>query len=165
VQHAHERGVVHRDLKPANVLLASGGQLSTQYSVLSTENAPARRVRAKIADFGLAKQLDIADGRTRTGAVMGTPSYMAPEQAAGKVREMGPGIDVYALGAILYECLTGRPPFKGTSVTETLDMVRRREWSRPPPATAHAARSGNHLSEMSSQRAASALRLGGRAGR
>jgi formylglycine-generating enzyme required for sulfatase activity len=93
---AHLRGVVHRDLKPGNVLLTG-----------------AERV-AKITDFGLAKRID-AEARqvSRSGTIMGTASYMAPEQAAGKVRDTGPAADVYALGALLYECLTGRPPFEG----------------------------------------------------
>jgi formylglycine-generating enzyme required for sulfatase activity len=96
MHYAHLRGVVHRDLKPGNVLLAG-----------------AERV-AKITDFGLAKRID-AEARdvSQSGAIMGTASYMAPEQAAGKVRDTGPAADVYTLGALLYECLTGRPPFAG----------------------------------------------------
>ena len=104
VHAAHQAGIVHRDLKPANILF-------------DLDDTP------KIADFGLAKRLEVEDGQTITGQVMGTPSYMAPEQASGKNREVGPSADVYALGAILYEVLTGRPPFKGTSTSETLLMV------------------------------------------
>src|SRR5262249_9788389 len=95
MQAAHQRGIVHRDLNPPNVLRTSDG-------------AP------KVTDFGLAKRLDM-EGQTQSGAVMGTPSYMAPEQAAGDSRKIGPAADVYALGAILYECLTGRPPFKAAT--------------------------------------------------
>jgi predicted Ser/Thr protein kinase len=112
VQAAHDKGVLHRDLKPANVLVAEDGT-------------------PKITDFGLAKKVDDA-GQTQTGVIMGTPSYMAPEQAAGTVRQVGRAADVYALGAILYECLTGRPPFKGTTVLETLEQVRFQE--PVPPA-------------------------------
>jgi WD40 repeat protein len=105
IHHAHQKGVVHRDLKPANILLTS-------------EGVP------KVSDFGLAKLL--AGGpvpATRTGAVLGTPSYMAPEQAGGRSREVGPPTDVYALGALLYEMLTGRPPFQGENTSETLLQV------------------------------------------
>jgi hypothetical protein len=114
VHAAHERGVVHRDLKPGNILVVAGQE-------------QADCLFPKITDFGLAKQLDEDSGQTATGAVMGTPSYMAPEQALGKAREVGPAADVYALGAILYETLTGRAPFKGSSVLDTLEQVRTRE--------------------------------------
>jgi tetratricopeptide (TPR) repeat protein len=107
VQAAHEAGVVHRDLKPANILLGGDGT-------------------AKVADFGLAKRLDAA-GPTQSGAVMGTPAYMAPEQAGGRAKEVGPAADVYALGAILYEMLTGRPPFQAESPLETLQQVLTRD--------------------------------------
>ena len=111
VQAAHDKGVIHRDLKPGNVLMAEDGT-------------------PKVVDFGLAKQMDAA-GQTQSGAVMGTPSYMAPEQAAGQVKEIGPATDVYALGAILYECLTGRPPFKGPTMLDTLTQVQSNEPVRP----------------------------------
>jgi hypothetical protein len=105
VHVAHEHGIVHRDLKPANVLLTDDGVL-------------------KITDFGLAKRLDDESAQTQTGSILGTPSYMAPEQAEGRVRDVAPATDVYALGAILYELLTGRAPFRGASMLETLDQVR-----------------------------------------
>jgi eukaryotic-like serine/threonine-protein kinase len=108
MQYAHERGILHRDLKPANVLLAHDGT-------------------PKITDFGLAKRLEQDSGQTQAGAILGTPSYMAPEQALGQTARVGPATDVYALGATLYDLLTGRPPFAGTSVLETLQMVRTRE--------------------------------------
>ena len=83
--------------------------ITAHHSPLTTHHSP---LTPKITDFGLAKQLDDAAAQTQTGAVLGTPSYMAPEQAAGRIKEVGPAADVYALGAILYECLTGRPPFR-----------------------------------------------------
>jgi eukaryotic-like serine/threonine-protein kinase len=105
IAEAHRLGVVHRDLKPANVLLADDGT-------------------PKIADFGLAKMLDSESGLTQSDLILGSPSYMAPEQAEGRSQKVGPAADIYALGAILYELLVGRPPFRGATVLETLDQVK-----------------------------------------
>jgi serine/threonine-protein kinase len=101
---AHAGGFVHRDLKPSNVLLTADGT-------------------PKVSDFGLVRRIEGDSGLTRTGAAMGSPSYMAPEQARGETRSVGPGVDVYALGAVLYECLTGRPPFRAETAAATLTQV------------------------------------------
>lgn len=105
VVEAHRLGIIHRDLKPGNVLLAGDGT-------------------PKITDFGLAKSLTMDSGLTATDAIMGSPGYMAPEQAEGHAKQVGPLADVYALGAILYELLTGRPPFRAATVLETLEQVK-----------------------------------------
>jgi serine/threonine-protein kinase len=103
MQAAHERGIIHRDLKPGNIFLAADGM-------------------PRVGDFGLARRIEGGAGLTQTGAVLGTPSYMAPEQARAQ-KDVGPAADVYALGAILYECLTGRPPFLAATLHETLLQV------------------------------------------
>ncbi|HMF12109.1 MAG TPA: serine/threonine-protein kinase, partial [Gemmataceae bacterium] len=118
IHYAHEQGVVHRDLKPANILLVSDG-VATGEASDSTNHSPLTTHQPKITDFGLAKLLATDTGHTQSGAVIGTPSYMAPEQAQGRSREIGPAAHIYALGAILYEMLTGRPPFRAETPLET----------------------------------------------
>ena len=104
VQFAHKTGIVHRDLKPGNIMLAA-------------DDVP------KLTDFGLARFIETGHEFTFSGARLGTPSYMAPEQAEGNTGAIGPAVDIYALGTVLYELLTGRPPFKGASAAETERQV------------------------------------------
>jgi serine/threonine protein kinase len=115
VHDAHTRGIVHRDLKPANILLEGRPVPSGGFS------------SPKIADFGLAKRLAADSGHTREGDIVGTPAYMSPEQAAGALDQIGPATDVYSLGVILYEMLTGRVPLQGPTTLATLMMVRNEE--------------------------------------
>jgi tetratricopeptide (TPR) repeat protein/tRNA A-37 threonylcarbamoyl transferase component Bud32 len=119
VHYAHQQGVVHRDMKPANVL------------IVEPKGTALETCTPKITDFGLAKMLD-DEGHTATEAVLGTPTYMAPEQAQGKTKQVGPAADIYSLGAILYDLLVGRPPFKGATVMDTIQMVQTAE---PVPPT------------------------------
>jgi len=139
IQAVHDRGIIHRDLKPANVLLVSGGVVSGESSArnaqeraTTTHHSPLTTHQIKITDFGLAKRFGPGSNQTTSGAILGTPSYMAPEQARGRLDAPGPAIDIYALGAILYELLTGRPPFRGTSPEETITQLLNEE---PVPPT------------------------------
>jgi eukaryotic-like serine/threonine-protein kinase len=142
VHYAHSRGIVHRDLKPGNVLLSA--EVDAPRSALSTHvgdpqgpsvhpAVPSSHAALKITDFGLAKRVDDDSRKTLDGSVMGTPAYMAPEQAMGDNKSISPATDVYALGAMLYEFLTGRPPFKGSTVHDTLEQVR--HWEPAPVRT------------------------------
>lgn len=112
VQYAHEHGIIHRDLKPANILIDVDGQ-------------------PRVTDFGLARNLEGDSAMTATGQIMGTPSYMPPEQATGDLEAIGATADIYSLGIILYELLVGRPPFRGTHVLETLELVKNVEPTPP----------------------------------
>ena len=112
IEHAHQHGILHRDLKPSNILI-------------DKDDEP------HVTDFGLAKRMHGDSKQTRTGAVLGTPGYMAPEQAAGRIKELGAATDVYGLGAILYECLTGRPPFQAETPMDTMMQVLERDPAPP----------------------------------
>jgi len=107
VHHAHQRGVLHRDLTPSNIVIDAEGQ-------------------PHVTDFGLAKRVEVNSELTQSGAILGTPSYMSPEQASGNRKAITTATDVYGLGAVLYALLTGKPPFRGDSVLETLEQVRQR---------------------------------------
>ena len=130
---AHQRGIVHRDLKPANILLATIASNSSMVRERENDSTtlPAdhwsKNTVPKIADFGLAKRVDEDSSQTQSGTILGTPSYMAPEQAGGKNREIGPAADIYSLGAILYELLVGRPPFKASNPIDTVRQVIEQE--------------------------------------
>jgi serine/threonine protein kinase len=153
VHTAHQARVIHRDLKPSNILLKEEGGRTKAESRPSADSSfllPLSAFVPKITDFGLAKyvpELEAEDGAapgrngasippsshalTQPGVILGTPSYMAPEQAAGQTKRIGPTTDVYALGAILYELLTGRPPFRGETKLDTLGRCAPRSRCRP----------------------------------
>jgi WD40 repeat protein/tRNA A-37 threonylcarbamoyl transferase component Bud32 len=128
---AHGQGVVHRDLKPANILLESGEVMSGESSKTPTVTTHLSPHYPKITDFGLAQPMDNAQPLTRSGFLAGTPGYMAPEQANGKRALVGPATDIYALGVVLYELLTGQLPFSGESTLEVLRAVTNDEPLRP----------------------------------
>ncbi len=128
VHHAHQQGILHRDLKPSNILLQKSavssqklegdhGRSASDFCLLTSDFFPL------VSDFGLAKRVEGGISLTRSGAIIGTPSYMAPEQAAGSRGNLGPASDVYSLGSILYELLTGRPPFQAASAVDTIMLV------------------------------------------
>ena len=124
-QHAHSAGILHRDIKPGNVLDAAGRRVDRATSRF--RGLQCIGFVPRLCDFGLAKLLDTTGDETVTGTLLGTPSYMAPEQATGRTAELGTATDVYGLGAILYELLTGAAPFRGGSSIETLRQVLHEE--------------------------------------
>ena len=140
VQTAHLAGIVHRDLKPSNVLLMQDGS-------------------PKIGDFGLAKLLESDSGQTLSGQILGSPSYIAPEQAEGRSKQVGPAADIYALGAVLYQSLTCRPPFLGETPIETLKLVVSTEVVRPRQLRPGIPRPRDDLSQMPRERRPQALCL------
>jgi tetratricopeptide (TPR) repeat protein/tRNA A-37 threonylcarbamoyl transferase component Bud32 len=130
VQHAHDRGIVHRDLKPANILLASAGAPSSDMLRDEPLTVPDARLPVrvpKVMDFGLAKPIDDNRNLTLTGITCGTPNYMAPEQVRGGLESSMPPVDVWGLGAVLFEMLTGRPPFVGSDAASIMQQIRTTE--------------------------------------
>jgi serine/threonine protein kinase/WD40 repeat protein len=127
IHDVHQLGIIHRDLKPANILLAFSREPLASANDALAEGSRLNNATPKITDFGLAKDQNLARNLTQTGTTMGTPLYMAPEQARGKGVEVGPEADIYSLGSILYEMLTGRPPFDAPTPAETLAALLNEE--------------------------------------
>ncbi|HEY4308952.1 MAG TPA: protein kinase [Pirellulales bacterium] len=131
VDYAHSQGVLHRDIKPGNILMEPRIENGFAASERDGKNVTDLAVTPKLVDFGMARLEGTDSGETRTGIAMGTPGYMSPEQAEGRTRDIGPATDVHGLGAVLYELLTGRGPFAGTSEADTLRRVLTDEPLRP----------------------------------
>ena len=129
IHYAHQQGTLHRDLKPSNVIMARSSRIHAAEA--GSRPDESGHYEPRITDFGLAMRVEGDSGLTQTGQIVGTPSYMPPEQAQGKRSLIGPGSDVYSLGAILYECLTGRAPFRADSVMKTIEQVIHREAASP----------------------------------
>ena len=165
VQYAHDRDVIHRDLKPANILLAvdrvvDRSESKREVPAPPTPHPPLPDLTAKITDFGLAKRIGRRHLTHGHGQIVGTPSYMAPEQASGE-NEIGPAVDVYALGAILYELLTGQPPFRAATPLDTVLQVVADEPIPPSHRLSQgAARPGDDLPEVPRKATGPALPLG-----
>ena len=126
VEHLHEQGILHRDLKPSNVLLqrsASPGRSSPRPGLTAEDPVDPASIVPRIADFGLARLMDQPADQTQSGHPLGSPPYMSPEQAEGRISAMGPATDIYGLGAILYSLLVGRPPFRAETPALTIRQV------------------------------------------
>ena len=152
IAFAHDQGVIHRDLKPANVLLAKPDDATRAVSIsVGADQVVCNRVyQPKVTDFGLAKRTGGEEGLTLSGQILGTPSYMPPEQASGRSLEVGAVSDVYSLGAILYATLTGHPPFQADNAANiVMQVLESRTRSASPIESRDSQRHRNHLHEMS----------------
>ena len=158
VHAAHQRGIVHRDLKPANILLQPTPPAENWYAA-SAGAIEANQVYGvpKVNDFGVAKRIDDSDAPGCYGDIVGTAVYMAPEQAKGQPEEVGPAADIYSLGVILYEMLTGRPPFISSSAVDVLRQLRSDPRSRRASSAGDTPRPGGDLSALPGERSPSTL--------